>query len=346
MQNRGSSQGSGLTVPVVLRDYYQPPGRLSAYQTSSSSVNSWAPNSHGSLGNSFTALDAPALAGVHHQFSNQHMSNAAPTPPRSHPEFQPSGPLPAGLANLELTLHHHLESCFASLSRLVTDKHDRTMDQIIRRLENLEEAVRKGHKSGKGDIRDMKKDISSLKEDTKIIIKDSDGIKEYIKALNEKVGTLEQKFDQGQRVAANSSGSDERQNPEAQRRGTGHRRTESAHTSGNLEQRQQYVSGISQSTSARHQSSNSSQGRRSNTLSGGRPGSAAGTSRKQFCGDLGPTRGPVPEIRNHPTYSVSHEGYGQVLDPNSLPAGIGSSEAEAFQTPSFSDGWYARAYGS
>ena len=341
-QTRDSSQGSGVTVPVVLRDYHLPPSRLSTHQNSLSPVGNWAPNSHVSLGNSFAAPDSPLTGSTHSQFSQQGVSNAAPTPPRSHPEFQPSGPLPAELAHLEMNLHYHLDSCFASLGRLVTEKHDRTLDQVIRRLENLEESVKKGQKYGKGETRDIRKELSSLKEEFKTVVEGSRGIENLIKALTEKVGNIEPKVGHGNPAAANSAGINGTGYPNTHH---GHRRIGSAHTSGNFEQREQHLSGASHSNSTRHQSSNSSNGRDPNTLSGGRPGSATGVSRRHYFTELGAVRGPAPDLRDHPAYSGSNRGCSQALDASSLPVGIGSSDAEAFQAPSFSESWYARAYG-
>ena len=344
---RGSSQGSGTTVPVVLRDYYQPQSRLSVYPPSTSSVKSWAPNSHGSLGNSFAATNPPPSASMLPQFPEPAMSNAAPSPPRSHPDYQPSGPMPAGLAQLELTLHHHIDSCFRSLSGLVTDKHDRMMDQTIRRLENLEESLLKGQKSGRGDIKDMKKDVSSLKAEVRDIAKGSDAIKDLIQALDVKIGKLEKTVEEGgfkyQTVAADTSG-DQPENSRAQKSEVAHRRTGSAHT-GNPERHQQYHSGSNHPSSARHQSGNSSKGRRSNTMSGGGADSAAGSSRREYFAELGASRGPVPDVREHPAYAGGQQGFSPDYDSNGMPVGLGGSDGTVFQAPSFSEGWYQRVYG-
>ncbi len=276
------------------------------------------------------------------------MSNAAPTPPRSHPEFQPSGPMPAGLAHLELTLHHHIENCFGSLSRLVADKHDRVMDQTIRRLENLEETVTKGQKNGKGDVKDMKKEFSNLKAEVRNVIKGNDEIKDLIKALDEKIGKLEKKVEasgcKGQSVATDTTGH-EAETSRAQKGDIVHRRTESAHNGGNPERLQQNQSGANHSASARHQSGNSSKGRRSNTTSGGGAGSAAGSSRREYFTELGASRGPVPDVREHPAYSGGQQGYDLAYDSNGMPVGLGVSDTTIFQAPSFSEGWYQRVYG-
>lgn len=256
--------------------------------------------------------------------------------------------MPAGLAHLELTLHHHIESCFGSLSRLVADKHDRVMDQTIRRLESLEEMVTKGQKSGKGDVKDMKKEFSNLKAEVRSVIKGNDAIKDLIEALNEKIGKLEKKVEEGgckgPSVATDTTGN-EAESSRAQKGDIVHRRTESAHNGGNPERLQQYQSGASHSTSPRHQSGNSSKGRRSNTMSGGGAGSAAGSSRREYFTELGASRGPVPDVREHPAYSGVQQGYGHVYDSNGMPVGLGGSDTTIFQAPSFSEGWYQRVYG-
>ena len=345
---RDSSQGSGTTVPVVLRDYYLPPSRLSLYPPSTPSVNSWAHGSQAPLGNSFAATNPPPPVSMRPQLANQNMINAAPTPPRSHPDFQPSGPMPAALAQLELSLHHHIESCFGSLSRLVTDKHDRVMDQMIRRLENLEEMVGKGQKCGKGDIKDVKKDISSLKGEMNDVVKGSDVMKDLIKALDGKMDKLGKGFEEDgckyQHVAVDTDES-EPERPKTQQGASGHRGTGAANALGTTEQRQPYQSGISHSSSARHQSGHSSKGRRSNTMSGGGQSSAPGSSKREYFAELGAARGPVPDINEHPAFTGVHQGYQQAFDPNGMLVGMGGSDAAAFQPPSFSDGWYQRVYG-
>ncbi len=345
---RDSSQGSGTTVPVVLRDYYLPQSRLSLYPPSKPSVNSWTHNSQAPLGNSFAATNPPPSASMRPQFAKPNMINAAPTPPRSHPDFQPSGPMPAALAQLELSLHHHIESCFGSLSRLVTDKYDRVMDQVIRRLENLEEMVGKGQKIGRGDIKDVKKDISSLKGEVKDVVKGSDAIKDLIKALDDKMDKLEKNFEENgckyQHVAVDTNGS-EPERPKTQQGATVRRGTGSANVSGNPEQPQPYQSGTSHSSSARHQSGHSSKERRSNTMSGGGQSSAPGSSRREYFAELEAARGPVPDINEHPAFTGVRQGYEHAYDPNGMLVGLGGSDAAAFQAPFFNDGWYQRVYG-
>ena len=281
------------------------------------------------------------------QIPQHDMINAAPTPPRSYPGFQPSGPMPAAFAQLEMNLHHHIETCFGSLSRLVTDKHDRIMDQIIRRLENLEEVVGKGQKSGKGDIKEIKKDISILKAAMKDSVKGSDAVKDLTKKLGEKIGKLEKKIEdcgsKCQHTSPNTIGS-ELERPRVQQAASAHRRAESAHAPENPVQRQPYQSGASHSSSGRHQSDNSSRVR-SNTMSGGGQGSGPGSSRREYFEYLGAARSPAPDLRDHPAFSGVQQGYSQTYDANGVPVGLGVSDAAPFQPTSLSDGWYQRVYG-
>jgi len=118
---------------------------------------------------------------------------------------------------------------------------------------------------------------------------------------------------------------------------------------GGNDQKWYYVVGLglgaNHSASARHQSGNSSKGRRSNTTSGGGAGSAAGSSRREYFTGLGASRGPVPDVREHPAYSGGQQGYELAYDSNGMPVGLGVSDTTIFQVPSFSEGWYQRLYG-
>lgn len=357
VQMRDSSQGSGSVVPLVLRDYNGQPSHLAKPPPSFSSTVSWAANSRASLGNSY-AIPPPHLSpstGVPPYPSSHGANNSVPTPPRSYPGFQPSGQIPNGLAHLELTLHHHIESCFGSLSRLTVDRHDRAMDQTIRRLDNLQEMVAKGLKSAKADGKDIRKEIGNLSMEFKENIKGSEEIRDLVKGLGEKIGKIEKQVEEGgckcQHTAAEASGSDP-EVPGGQQGNLANPRTSGSHgTSGQQERRQQYRSGASQSSSRRHQSQNSSRGRQSNGMSAGTGGgrsSGAGSARREYFAELGATRGPMPDLREHPAYSGAQQvqqGYnGQAFDENGVPVEMGLPNDTIFP-PSFSEGWYQRVYG-
>ena len=255
--------------------------------------------------------------------------------------------MPAALVQLEMNLHHHIETCFGSLSRLVTDKHDRIIDQTIRRLENLEEMVGKGQKSGRGDIKDIKKEISSLKAEMKDVVKGSDTVKDLTKALDEKIEKLEKKVDECgckcQHASPDTNGS-ESEISRAQQSIHVHQRAESAHAPENPVQRHPYQSGAGHSTSGRHRSGNSSRAR-SNTMGGSGQGSAPGSSRREYFENLGLARSPAPDLRDHPAFAGTQQGYGRAYDANGMRVGLGVSDAAPFESTSLNHGWYQRAYG-
>lgn len=308
------------------------------------SANSWV------SGNSFASNNAPLSALLPPSWPNHHSSNSVPSPPQNQHDYQRPGSISVAMTRLELTLHHHIDSTAASLSKLITDKHDKIMDQTIRRLENLEEMVSKGFRNLKADFKDIRKDISSLEGEFKEVVKSSDKVEDLCKGLDGKLEALEKGVEEhGCKChLAITERSPSESKSESQQRATSHRRTESAHGSlGQGEQRQQHRSGASRSsTSARH-SGNSNRVHRSNTVNSqlGNRTSDERDTRREYFAELGAARGPMPELRDHPAYSGLQQGQGQMYghDQNGMPAVLNGLP---FQHPSLSDGrWYQQAYG-
>lgn len=310
------------------------------------SANSWV------SGNSFTSTHAPLSALLPPSWPNHHSSNSVPSPPHNQHDYQRPGSMSAAMARLELTLHHHMDSTAGSLSKLITDKHDKMIDQTIRRLENLEETVSKGFRNFKADFKDIKKDIGHLKEEFKDGVKSSDKVEDLIKGLDRKLEALENGVEEHgckcQLAIAERSPSE----PEGgrQRVATSHRRTESANANGAVsqgDQRQQYQSGASRSsTSARH-SGNSYKVHRSNTVSSqlGNRMNEEMEKRREYFAELGAARGPMPDLRDHPAYSGVQQNQGQTYgqDQNGMPSIL---NVLPYEHPSLSDGhWYQQAYG-
>ena len=94
--------------------------------------------------------------------------NAVPSPPANQHDFQRAGSVSVALTQIELTVHHHIDTAFSSLSRLIIDKHDRMMDQTLHRLESLEDVVSKGLRAVKGEIKDVSK--ASSVSNTKVVL--------------------------------------------------------------------------------------------------------------------------------------------------------------------------------
>lgn len=254
------------------------------------------------------------------------------------------------MARLELTLHHHIDNATGSLSKLITDKHDKLMDQTIRRLEDLEETVSRGFRSFKADLKDIRKDDSGLKGEFKDGVESSDKVEELIKGMDRKLEALENGIkEHGCKCrAAVTKRSPSEPDGRHQREATSHRRTESANGAVSQgEQRQQYRSGASRSsTSARH-SGNSHRVHRSNTVSSKLDDRTNEDmeKRREYYAELGAARGPMPDLRDHPAYSGIQKGQSQTYgqDQNGMPSVY---DVLPYEQPSLSDGhWYQQAYG-
>ena len=367
LQHKDSSLGSRGTVPMMFtQEPYGQPSRLSAYPPSIASTNSWAPQPQESS-------NPPNSATVPPLFSDTY--NAVPPPPPTYRDYQPpSGQVPAELARLELTLHHHIDSCFGSLSRLVTDKHDHTVDLLLRRLESHERKVEKAHKSLKGDVKDIKQDVESLRADVKHIQKSNEGLKDSLKGTEAKTGTMNSKLEHIQsklakldqaltsvsagvhEVGAKCDGITEQTGSQSivsqypqQHNGLSPTRSQSTHASPGLQcQRQQYPSGPSPTSGGGRQSGANSRGRRSNTASGGdgARSSDGRSSRREYYAEMGATMGEAPDLRQHPAFLSQQQNYG--YDANGVALGM-ASDGTLFQIPSFAghgpNGWYQQAYG-
>jgi len=347
-------------------DPYGQLSRLSAYPPSVASTNSWAPQTQ-DLPNPPNSATVPPL------FSDLH--NAVPPPPLTYRDYQqPSGPVPAELARLEMTLHHHLDSCFGSLSRLVTDKHDHTVDHLLRRLESHERKVEKAHKSLKGDVKDMKQEVELLRADVRQMQDSNEHFSESFKGQDAKADTLNSKLEKLQLkladidktiadVGANVHGIGDKCNAIAeqtgrrsimseypqQHNGLSPTRSHSTQASPGLQsQRQPYERGASQTPGTGQQSGTMSHGRRANTASGGvaARSSDGRSSRREYSADMGATLGEAPDLRQHPAFVSQQQHYG--YDANGAALGM-ASDGTLYQIPSFAghgpNGWYQQAYG-
>ena len=295
---------------------------------------------------------SPISATIPNPLFNEHNQNdgnnnlVPPPPPRSHPEFQrgPEGPPHSSLAQLELTIHHHLDSCYGSLSRLITDKHERVMDVIIRRLEAMEENLERGLKAVKLTITDTRKDVGSARTDLKDLIADheksSDEAKGVTKRILEILDKLEQKIEASAcKCPSMTTESEGGTDPSPTRRrnqasGTFLRRAGSGQPSPSHSQQRQHRSQTSQA---------SSRTGRSNTS--GADGSAPGRmDQGQYLTQLAATYGsiPPPDIRQHPAF-LNQPDFGQSYGQ---AGGTGNgAQGNPYQAPSYSNGgWYDAAY--
>lgn len=273
-----------------------------------------------------------------------------------------------------MTLHHHLDSCFGSLSRLVTDKHDHTVDHLLRRLESHERKVEKSHKSMKGDVKDMKQEVELLRADFRQMQENNEHFSQSFKRQDEKADNLNSKLEKLQSKIADLDKTvadvgahvhDIGHKCDAIAEHTGRRsivseypqqhngpsptRSHSTQASPGMQsQRQQYGSGASHTSGSGRPSGTIGRGRRANTASGGvAAGSSDGRgSRREYYADIGTNLGEAPDLRQHPAFVSQQQNYG--YDANGVALGM-ASDGTVYQIPSFAghgpNGWYQQAYG-
>ena len=274
------------------------------------------------------------------------------------------------MERIERGLHYHLDQSFASLSRLITDKSDKVVDQVLRHLDHSDDKMERATKVIKGEIREFKKDAITRHREIKEGLKAVDGIPQQLttvldtlkelgikidalpqqlstvldtlKELGIKIDALEKKMDE-----ESDSGSERemvvRQPDESMRR-----RTESAHaTLAHNEHRRRRPS---------HTSNGLRQGRQ---VSRGRQNSMddeGGSGARRHGGRRihGPhythvgvaLRGEPPDIRQHPAYRQEQgqppeHSQGASRAAVEFPVRSTSYQASSLQN----GGWYHQAYG-
>ncbi|KAL8695036.1 MAG: hypothetical protein Q9218_000404 [Villophora microphyllina] len=341
IDQRAVSQTSG-EVPIVLQKFPGESSYGSGYTHSLRSQNSWAPNGNG---NSFAqAPSSSSAAETTPRFPAHLRNNSVPPPPTSYPGFQPSGPLPPGLLQMEMNLHHHIDSCFGSLMRLTTDNTDRAIDKVVRRVDDLQEVVEKGLKNLRTDVKDMRKDLSAVRKDYVNVPKANDCLTDSIDLLgrkldhiDRKISDIENHYQQG--AVEVSESEQEASSAYSQGQISPQRRHEVMRGSAVSRegQRQPYTSGITQtSTNTQNSVISSGRGRRSTTSESGgaarKNDERSAARREAVFTQLGAHNVPVPDIREHPAYRGVVDGYGQ--------------NSPIYQTPNYSEIWYQQAYGS
>ncbi|KAL8785302.1 MAG: hypothetical protein Q9213_003447 [Squamulea squamosa] len=315
-------------VPIVLQKYPEESSHGSGYTHSLRSQNSWAPSGNG---NSFAQANAPSsVAETTPRFP---VHNSVPPPPMSYPGFQPSGTLAPGLVQMELNLHHHIESCYGSLMRLTTDNTDRIIDRMVRRAEESQEFIEKELKVLKCEMKDLGKELSGIRKELADAsqadnrMNDSIGsLGKKLNGLNQRIGEIGPRF----RPAAMEASESEREESCTYSQGNGSpsRRSRSTHASASSRQgyRQPYASITTSGSASTRQSLISNRARRSNTNSSGgafRRSDERGGKIEAFA--------QSPDIRDHPAY----RGVIEVPGPSS----------PIYQTPNYGEIWYQQAYG-
>lgn len=290
-----------------------------------------------SPGNSFISSSLHPSLIVAPLFAGQENINAVPAPPASsYPDYQPMRPTPADLAQLELNLHHHIDSVFSSMTKLFSDKTDRILDQLIGRLENLEKKVEKDIKMTEGQVTEVKAECANLSQEHKVILKELDVMRNCVRGLDLKLelisGNIEENRCRDHCRQGSLSGSESQNSGCAQ---AVPRRSQDriAHESSGSDQRSQEQTSLL-----------FSQGHRSSPLGAGR---SVGSNKSVVAQTEEINRRP-PDLKDHPAFtsgqSIDSLTFSETASEESGP--VVKNMFPLFQTPSFRDGgWYKQAYG-
>ncbi|KAL9032985.1 MAG: hypothetical protein Q9214_007725, partial [Letrouitia sp. 1 TL-2023] len=323
---------SHKTVPIVLRRFNEESSHGSGHVPSLRSANSWAQSSHG------TSSQPESLSSTAGPFGSSGHGNAVPPPPHHFPGFQPHGQVHPSLVRMEMNLHHHVDSCFNTLFKMTTENTDKIMDQVVRRLEDMQDTFQKALKAVKGDIREVKRDVGHAMADIQKMRQGVEGNNKVIQAREEKLSGLEtkledvalrcQQFSLKAEFARNETHyqTPRQMSPQKSPQRSPKRRSGIDHAAFVCNgQRQQIRSGTTHSSDGARQSANSSQGRQSDTAgkNAARRISDERSARREYFAELGAARGPMPDLRDHPAFAAPQQ-----------------------DLPSYSDTWYHRAYGA
>ena len=222
------------------------------------------------------------------------------------------------------------------------------MDQVLRRLEDLENIVGKGFKTSRNDVKDFKDDFKTLRDDLKNIIYDDERVTGMIERLESKLHSLNSSI--GERICrcqVPTAGCSIIDHEGDRLHQTSHRRTESAHGAlGQSEKRKPHARGASRPTNATRLSLTNSNGNRSrtNTLSGQPTDRLSEEHRREYFAELGLMKGLEPDLREHPAYAGMHQD--DARDHAPTQKGVQNLSPFEGTSPSLSDGrWYQQAYG-
>ena len=322
--------------------------RFDDYRQALGSANSWA------QANSATSDVGPMSGASSQRWPHQH--NPVPSPPHSQRDYERPGSLVAGLTQLDTTIHHHIDAAFGSLSRLVIDKNDRVLDQVLVRLDDIEDAIGKNAKHLKPDIKNVNGEIHKLKAAINNFNGGNESIKVTLNTLESKMNALEKHAEESQRlfqqIIAKQTALESESERQDRNSASAHRRAESAHGALGISQegQQQQNGGTGSRAASRVRTSKASnRSHRSNTASSqpvsGMIDDAAG--RKEHGRNGNYARGPVPDLRNHPAYAGIPQPTTQMYDQNGVPIGMAYNAGVPYGTQQFGDGgWYHQAYGS
>lgn len=303
-------------------------------------ANSWA---NSTSNDSSIASRSDPISALLPPYWPHHTTNSVPSPPQSQQDYQRQGDLAAILSHLDLGIHHHLDSAFGSLARLITDKHDRLLDHVLRRLDDVDDRLEKAFKGTRGDIRDVSNELARVKGALNTFSQNHEDVKEAMQGIEAKVGTLRTFHDQNLGDLRLSSGGDEKgdgqpQQPRpdtndgavgADKKGSPFRRRHSRKTS-------------------KARSNKTGQPNQPPNATGGQPANAINEAvavAEAYPPDFGVHRGPAPDIRGHPAYSGPFAAAPQMYEQHGVPIAK-FTERPSYPTQRIDSGnWYQKAYG-
>ena len=305
------------------------------------SGNSWATQSQT---NSFNASNPPISALLPPKWPGHSNTNSVPSPPFSQNDYQRPSPLSAGLAHLDLTLHHHIDTIFHALSRLITDKHDHILDRVLIRLEDIEEASKRGLKDVRGELKSTKTELLQMKASISEQAQNNANISPTLDGLGNKLASLEAKIDQSMRQGWHdgTSRSPTRSYRDHTQRMNGHRRTESA--DGVLD-RGEGDNPFTADSTYPIATQAQARGHRSNT-SRSQPDISSPNDMRELLSRLGAGTGRNPDLRDHPAFAgMRGRSQNRAEEPYRLSKGNLPEYASQGSQPLEDGGWYHQAYG-
>lgn len=95
--------------------------------------------------------------------------------------------MPADLAQMEMHIHHYMDSGFNSMTKSFTDKNDRILDQLVGRLELIEEKAEKGTKALERIMTDVKDEFAGFRQDNKAIWEEVCWMKNFVQGVDLKL---------------------------------------------------------------------------------------------------------------------------------------------------------------
>ncbi|KAG8531567.1 uncharacterized protein KY384_003197 [Bacidia gigantensis] len=291
------------------------------------SANSWATSSKEG---SFTFDNGLPSAILPPRWPDHHMTNAVPSPPHTRQDYERPGSLAAGLSRMDMTIHHHLNTAFGSLSRQIEEKHDKVLDRVLGRLDSIEDDITKSFKTMKGEIKAVGTEIGKMKATVINLSSGSEIMAETLRSLENKMEALDKVMETDHQQLLHEF----KKESERQRQHMASR-DESPMTSDGAQPQQQ---GLGRTASRVRLGKTSNKNNRSNIS---RSQQAGGTSDDRENGaephvDMRALPGP-PDIRNHPAYAGIPQPQMQMYDQHGVPVGTNYPPVLPYGSQHFGD---------